>query len=584
MNFEERVKWFFGPGRIFLFSILLLVIAGVSYNLVSSSYTDFDLRNTFLSRWTVYALKGAAVFILIGLVLSRGIFRDLWHQVSPLQRKIFWVLVIGSPVLCFMLTPKQNRIFFDEQIYMSIAQNLLRTGNATMCNHGHAEYGDFSCFWNEYNKQPNGLPVYLSFFYSIFGTSEDISFVAGVSTIAISISALFFCMILLTGQSLVGLFAMALYSATPLIYVWSNTVAAEPLAVAVTILAFLSVLIWLQNPKSFGALFLVVGSFAYTAQVRTESLLMLPLLVLLVVLMDWRRIKEPLFAFAASLTAVLLVPAALHMNSFRNDPWGSTGDRLSTQFFSHNLSINGPFYYENIRFPALITLLALIGIYAFRRSRATVFLFFWFLVSWGIYLFFYAGSYNYGADVRYSLLTYPALIVLASIGLKWCYDKMSQHIERRTSLAVLAVIVFLNWIAFLPLVRAVGFEAVHARNCIIASKKLAHHVPQGALVLAHNPNVWLVRGYNSIQTYSVEDRFQSYQHFFQQYPGGLYFYKNYWCNPGSGAKKFCDMVFEKFDTELIENEIILNFEYGLYRLYPKGTRASRPASAATDAK
>ena len=29
---------------------------------------------------------------------------------------------------------------------------------------------------------------------------------------------------------------------------------------------------------------------------------------------------------------------------------------------------------------------------------------------------FYAGSYNYGADVRYSLMTYPPIAVLAGLG------------------------------------------------------------------------------------------------------------------------------------------------------------------------
>ena len=40
----------------------------------------------------------------------------------------------------------------------------------------------------------------------------------------------------------------------------------------------------------------------------------------------------------------------------------------------------------------------------------------YFLLFFGIYLLFYAGSYNYGADVRYSLMTYPPLAVLGGAG------------------------------------------------------------------------------------------------------------------------------------------------------------------------
>ena len=40
----------------------------------------------------------------------------------------------------------------------------------------------------------------------------------------------------------------------------------------------------------------------------------------------------------------------------------------------------------------------------------------YFLLFFGIALLFYAGSYNYGADVRYSLMTYPPLAILGGLG------------------------------------------------------------------------------------------------------------------------------------------------------------------------
>ena len=40
----------------------------------------------------------------------------------------------------------------------------------------------------------------------------------------------------------------------------------------------------------------------------------------------------------------------------------------------------------------------------------------YFLLFFGIDLVFYAGSYNYGADVRYSLMTYPPIAVLGGLG------------------------------------------------------------------------------------------------------------------------------------------------------------------------
>jgi hypothetical protein len=45
------------------------------------------------------------------------------------------------------------------------------------------------------------------------------------------------------------------------------------------------------------------------------------------------------------------------------------------------------------------------------RERLT--LFGYFLAFWLVFLFFYAGSYNYGADVRYSLMTFVPIAILA---------------------------------------------------------------------------------------------------------------------------------------------------------------------------
>ena len=50
----------------------------------------------------------------------------------------------------------------------------------------------------------------------------------------------------------------------------------------------------------------------------------------------------------------------------------------------------------------------------FRRERLALALYF--ALFFGMFLLFYAGSYNYGADVRYSLMTYPPLAILGGLG------------------------------------------------------------------------------------------------------------------------------------------------------------------------
>ena len=105
-----------------------------------------------------------------------------------------------------------------------------------------------------------------------------------------------------------------------------------------------------------------------------------------------------------------------HMFAVRNVEWGTSEARLSLRYVVDNLRVNGMFYLADSRFPPLFTLLAVIGLpgRTFKTERVSLVLYFF--LFFGIYLSFYAGSYNYGADVRYSLMTYPPIAALGGLG------------------------------------------------------------------------------------------------------------------------------------------------------------------------
>ena len=91
---------------------------------------------------------------------------------------------------------------------------------------------------------------------------------------------------------------------------------------------------------------------------------------------------------------------------------------MSLGYVAANLRVNGWFYVADARFPAVYHAAARWPVLrdggqegrltdglllpAVLRDRALV---------------FYAGSYDYGADVRYSLATYPPLAMLGGLGL-----------------------------------------------------------------------------------------------------------------------------------------------------------------------
>ena len=64
--------------------------------------------------------------------------------------------------LTLFVAPRTNRIYYDEQIYQGIGQNLADLRLAQMCNDGIVEYGRLQCSNGEYNKQPYAYPHLLS--------------------------------------------------------------------------------------------------------------------------------------------------------------------------------------------------------------------------------------------------------------------------------------------------------------------------------------------------------------------------------------------------------------------------------------
>ena len=88
-----------------------------------------------------------------------------------------------------------------------------------------------------------------------------------------------------------------------------------------------------------------------------------------------------------------------------------------------------------------MTLLAALGLWTGPAARERWLVALYFLVFFGIQLLFYAGSYNYGADVRYSLMTYPPLAVLGGLGAARVARWGARLVPARPAAAIVAALV-----------------------------------------------------------------------------------------------------------------------------------------------
>lgn len=202
-------------------------------------------------------------------------------------------------------------------------------------------------------------------------------------------------------------------------------------------------------------------------------------------------------------------------------------------------------------------------------SKEKILLAMWFLVFWGIFLFFYAGSYSYGADVRYSLVSYIPLAILAGLGVY----RLQSFFKNFTTLKfyispIITIVIALSFLKFLPQVRAETQEAWGARADHYFAEQFAALLPENSIVLTHNPNMFHLWGKNAAQI-SLATSSKSYvnQVLFYQYKGGVYFHWNYWCNADDSLQNsYCNSVLEEYKSELIKEYTENDYHYALYLL------------------
>jgi hypothetical protein len=284
------------------------------------------------------------------------------------------------------------------------------------------------------------------------------------------------------------------------------------------------------STRSTRALIAAAAAAAYAIQFRPESLLILVVLAFLVLSIAPDEIGRQRFWWAGLLCLVLLSVHLAHLFAIRNEGWGTSAARFSLQYVAPNFSVNGRFYAGDERFPAVYSLLAVAGLLSAGLVRQRFAMLLYFVAFFGVTLLFYAGSYNYGADVRYSVMTYPPLAILAGLGAAQLTRLIGRW--RRAALARRAVIAGLafQFLWYAPLVRATTAEAWAARADVRFAESAASQLPPDSLVLTHNPGMFHLWGVNAAQMFTVVDNPAALQFLARRHAGGVYLHWNFWCN------------------------------------------------------
>ena len=562
LNIRNR-GWVFGPW------VLLICTMAAAMMLMAETKLDYQREVAGLS--TVWALNLCVFGVLVGLLING---RRILTQLGRAQTLVAAGLFAGGIAVCF-LAPRTNRIYFDEQIYEHIGQSIASTGAARSANLARVEYGEFNYHSGWVNKQPNGHPYSLSWYYRVLGVSEDVAHLSNLVYTGLGALGLFVGLSLVPWRLPRGapLAAALLYLFTPLVPWWGHTVAAEPGAAASAVLAFAAACLHagLRNEEtgeSNVASGVLLGCMmAFAANFRPESLLVFPTAAAVLISADRRLLRDPGTWAAFALGVALVIPDLAHLWSVRTEDWGATdGRRFATAFVLKNLQSNAGYFVNGEWFPVTGSILALVGLHWFYRVRnpAGIAVLIWFAQAWGIFVLFYAGGYFYGASSRYAMISVAPIALCMGVGL----TALHASLKTRPMLhALLAAAALVNWLATMHFVPSVGREAAEARADVAFAEEMAPLLPQGSVMLGHNPSLWNPLLINSGQIFTLEPMVRSdLNDLRRQYPGGIYFHWNFWHNSDQAFTEAAKRLVEDTGAVLIARRQAHAFKFGIFRL------------------
>jgi hypothetical protein len=509
--------------------------------------------------------------LFLAVVISTGV--ALPALARSLRAGAAWWLAAGAIalaayVMVTALPPRTSRIFYDEQIYQDVGRNMAELRLAQTCHYGIVEYGELQCLAGEYNKEPYGYPYLLSLAYRVFGVHEWVAHFVNRASHALLVLLLCVTAARWFGDRTAGLFAGLAATILPEQLRWASTAAAEPIAAASCLLAVLAA-VEFSRSRTAPALVWAVCTAAFAANTRAEALLVLVVCALVVITHAPDELRRPRLWAAAAAGVLLLAGCLGHLLVVRHEGWGAPHRMFALSHVAPNFAVNGWFYLWDMRFPIWLTPMAVLGAWrgaAEGRARAVTATYF--VLFWAMFLFFYAGSYDFGADVRFSLMTYPPLMLLAGLGLAVIARALGRRLGR-PMVARALVAAALGWM-FLwqaPYVRAIGEEAWGARADVTFAREMAAALPANALVLTQDPNMFLLWGQSAAQTVLALDDPQFLRQAAVRHGGQVYFHWGFWCNVTDPVQqRLCSDLLAQAPHQVIRERGERTYRYAFYRL------------------
>jgi hypothetical protein len=519
-------------------------------------------------------------------------------------------VVAAFAVFEFCVVKPTQLLFFDDAIYQGMAQQLINTGQALMCDYGTPA----TCFVGEVFHEPIGLSFDIAMAFLAFGVHRGAAYGTEFLLAAVAVFMTFLAALLMFKDTKAAIFSELLIALSPTVLVWAVPTNSDMAMLAYSLVALFFMLVFMRD-KHLWSFFNMLMSFALLSYMKVDALLYAPVFLVIYVLLEKGSITRTvngLVKLAAkhamdtkALIALLVFVAALapsityaaYESSYGN--YGATGQLQNTcsrnlapvqvtgnsnlQNFEANICSNIGFWFDQYRSqyvmqPAAFTLLALIGIGALivtGRARELAGIAFWFLAFFMLYTTFYAGSVIYGVDWRFMLSLVAQVSMLGGfaiasvLGAAGSVRRKYSMLAGCAAIAVVAAALLYPIFSLYPLLSINPSQIQQAGDARFYENfvfNTSPEIPSNCLVYTYDPSLFNINGRAATQLSYLYNTSQ-YDQLETSYGCTVLDY-GYWCHT---PNNLCTAVNQSFNLTPIATATYkpFGYGYGLYYLHAK---------------
>ena len=392
------------------------------------------------------------VVVIMAITVTQIIinFKFIWREFKNLNfviQVLLVLFVIFGLAIRLMWVPNQDRIYFDEDRYLSYAVTFARFGQMTSINLATPEkliLGDVDTVARITVPVVNGLVL------KIFGFEKEYLYITAKIFSTLQIISIFAVSYVLFRRQVAAIVASGIMAFVPVIVYWSTSTALDSYFVFFSILACLGGCLY-GRKASFSSAGFLISTTVLLLFVRFEGFLMLPVIALCIWVLRKSEMKP--FLEKSDLKYILMaLPLvglrALVSISVLGKTWccgeATPLEAFSSGYFLRNTIPNVISLVKQPEFPGVIFIGALIVMLS-KKDWKIAPLVLWFGFYFFIYSFYFAGTFfsvTYsGSYGRYFLMLVPPLAVLFGVGIDELISKFWRKDMKNKLVVLVALLV-----------------------------------------------------------------------------------------------------------------------------------------------